>query len=82
MPQVVDLLSPGRPPPAGSRGGRWRPTCRPPALPRPGRVLGSPREAGGRADLVAARGDPLEDISALRRPVMVFKDGRVVVDRR
>ncbi|MCP4247766.1 MAG: hypothetical protein GY778_12025 [bacterium] len=34
------------------------------------------------ADLAAVRGNPLERISDLRRPVIVLKDGRVVVDRR
>ena len=39
-------------------------------------------EKGYLADLVAIRGDPLEDISAVRRPVMVLKEGSVVLDRR
>jgi imidazolonepropionase-like amidohydrolase len=34
------------------------------------------------ADLVAVDGDPLEDIAALERPVVVAKGGRVVLDRR
>ncbi|HEX6899616.1 MAG TPA: amidohydrolase family protein [Thermoanaerobaculia bacterium] len=34
------------------------------------------------ADLVAVRGDPLRDISAVRNPVVVLKDGRVALDRR
>jgi imidazolonepropionase-like amidohydrolase len=34
------------------------------------------------ADLVAVKGDPLEDISVLEKPVLVIKDGRVAVDRR
>jgi imidazolonepropionase-like amidohydrolase len=33
-------------------------------------------------DLVAVDGDPLENISALRNPVVVIKGGRVVADRR
>ena len=37
---------------------------------------------GCAADLVAVRGNPLEDISVLRRPVFVMNDGRIVVDRR
>jgi imidazolonepropionase-like amidohydrolase len=34
------------------------------------------------ADVVAVRGDPLEDISVLRNPVVVVKGGTVAVDRR
>ncbi|MGD2108988.1 MAG: amidohydrolase family protein [Phycisphaerae bacterium] len=34
------------------------------------------------ADLIAVEGNPLDDITALRQPVVVIKDGRVVVDRR
>jgi imidazolonepropionase-like amidohydrolase len=34
------------------------------------------------ADLVALRGDPLTDVAALRKPVLVIKDGVVAVDRR
>jgi len=34
------------------------------------------------ADLVAVRGDPLADVSNLRKPVLVVKGGKVVVDRR
>ena len=34
------------------------------------------------ADLVAVAGDPLQDIMAVRNVVMVFRDGRLVVDRR
>ncbi len=34
------------------------------------------------ADLVAVKGDPLADISAIERPALVVKDGRVAVDRR
>jgi imidazolonepropionase-like amidohydrolase len=34
------------------------------------------------ADLVALRGDPLADISALRHPVLVVKDGWIAIDRR
>jgi len=39
-------------------------------------------EPGARADLVVLRGDPLADVGALRRPVLVLQDGRVAVDRR
>lgn len=34
------------------------------------------------ADMVAVRGNPLEDPSVLRRPMVVVKDGRIVIDRR
>ncbi len=37
---------------------------------------------GFRADLVAVRGDPLGDISALGRVVLVVRDGKVVLDAR
>lgn len=39
-------------------------------------------EAGKAADLVVIDGDPLDDIGAIREVVMVFRDGRLVVDRR
>lgn len=34
------------------------------------------------ADLIAIAGNPLDDVHALRRPVLVFKNGVQVVDRR
>jgi imidazolonepropionase-like amidohydrolase len=34
------------------------------------------------ADVVAVRGNPLEDISVLRNPVLVVKNGALVLDRR
>lgn len=34
------------------------------------------------ADVVAVKGNPLEDISVLKKPVLVVKDGQVAVDRR
>jgi enamidase len=37
---------------------------------------------GHAADLVAVRGDPLTDISAVRDVEMVLRDGRIVVDHR
>jgi imidazolonepropionase-like amidohydrolase len=37
---------------------------------------------GRYADLVAVAGNPLDDITDLERPVVVAKDGRIVVDRR
>src|SRR5262249_49365408 len=37
---------------------------------------------GAVADLIAVRGDPLADVAALRRPVLVVKDGRIALDRR
>jgi imidazolonepropionase-like amidohydrolase len=51
------------------------------------RVLGHEADLGRIApeyvaDLIAVRGDPLTDPSALRRPVVVIKDGRVALDRR
>ncbi|HEX7124465.1 MAG TPA: amidohydrolase family protein [Thermodesulfobacteriota bacterium] len=39
-------------------------------------------EPGKAADLVAVEGDPLADVSAIRRVVLVMKGGEVVVDRR
>jgi len=38
-------------------------------------------EAGKRADLILLGDDPLKDIRALRRPEMVFRDGRLVARR-
>jgi imidazolonepropionase-like amidohydrolase len=38
--------------------------------------------AGYIADLVVVRGDPLVDVSVLRKPVLVIKEGWVAVDRR
>jgi imidazolonepropionase-like amidohydrolase len=35
-------------------------------------------QAGRRADLILLAADPLRDIRALRRPEMVFRDGRLV----
>jgi imidazolonepropionase-like amidohydrolase len=37
---------------------------------------------GHLADLIAVDGDPLEDVAALRRVVLVVKDGAVAVDHR
>ena len=37
---------------------------------------------GAIADLVAVRGNPLEDVTTLRAPVVVIKAGVVVIDRR
>ena len=39
-------------------------------------------ESGKLADLIIVEGDPLEDISVLRRPWVVMKGGQVVVDNR
>jgi imidazolonepropionase-like amidohydrolase len=39
-------------------------------------------EPGFVGDLVAVRGDPLDDIRTLESPVFVMKDGAVVLDRR
>jgi imidazolonepropionase-like amidohydrolase len=36
---------------------------------------------GAAADVIAVRGDPLRDIHVLRKPTLVIKDGRVIVDR-
>jgi imidazolonepropionase-like amidohydrolase len=38
--------------------------------------------SGRAADLVAVEGDPLQEIRAARNVVLVFRDGRLVVDRR
>ncbi|MEA2102492.1 MAG: amidohydrolase family protein [Thermodesulfobacteriota bacterium] len=35
-------------------------------------------EAGKLADLVVFENNPLQDIKALRKPTMVFKDGRIM----
>jgi imidazolonepropionase-like amidohydrolase len=43
--------------------------------------VGTLRE-GFQADMIAVRGDPLEDLAALRRPAMVVLGGAVVVDHR
>jgi imidazolonepropionase-like amidohydrolase len=34
------------------------------------------------ADLVTVKGDPLTDVSVLRRPALVLKEGAIVADRR
>ena len=34
------------------------------------------------ADIIAVRSDPLQDVSALRQPVLVMKEGQIVLDRR
>ena len=39
-------------------------------------------EKGAAADLVVLSGDPLLDIEAVTRPVLVMKDGKIVADRR
>jgi imidazolonepropionase-like amidohydrolase len=39
-------------------------------------------QKGAAADLVALAGDPLQDIETVTRPVLVMKEGRVVLDRR
>lgn len=39
-------------------------------------------EPGRAADLLAVRGNPLDDIGAIREVVAVWRDGRMVVDRR
>jgi imidazolonepropionase-like amidohydrolase len=37
---------------------------------------------GASADVVAFLGDPLQDIETVTRPVLVMKEGKVVLDRR
>jgi imidazolonepropionase-like amidohydrolase len=37
---------------------------------------------GAAADLVALAGDPLADVETVTRPVLVMKEGKVVLDRR
>lgn len=39
-------------------------------------------EAGKRADVIAVKGNPLDDISALRDVELVLKSGEIMVDRR
>jgi imidazolonepropionase-like amidohydrolase len=39
-------------------------------------------EVGKLADLIVVEGDPLADIANLRRLLLVFKDGRIVSDKR
>jgi len=39
-------------------------------------------EAGFVADVIAVRGDPLRDVRELGAPVLVIREGRIVVDRR
>jgi imidazolonepropionase-like amidohydrolase len=39
-------------------------------------------EPGKRADLIAVAADPLENITNLRRLLLVLKDGRIVSDKR
>ncbi len=39
-------------------------------------------QVGKRADLVVVEGNPFEDLGALRKPLLVIKEGQVVVDRR
>jgi len=34
------------------------------------------------ADLIAVRGDPLADLSIVRKPVVVLKAGKIELDRR
>jgi len=38
--------------------------------------------AGYLADLIAVRGNPLEDVKALEKPVVVLKGGQIAIDRR
>jgi imidazolonepropionase-like amidohydrolase len=46
-----------------------------------GKDLGRVAE-GCVADLIAVRGDPIQDVSKLRNPALVVKEGRVVAERR
>jgi len=39
-------------------------------------------QVGKLADLIVVAGNPLEDIHNLRRLLLVFKEGRIVSDKR
>jgi len=56
-------------------------TVGPGRLLRPENDLGQVAE-GFLADLIAVKGRPTEDVSVYRKPVIVIRDGRIVVDRR
>jgi len=36
---------------------------------------------GKLADIVAVKGNPLEDISSLEKPLLVIKDGKVIINK-
>ena len=37
--------------------------------------------AGKLADIIAVKGNPLEDISSLENPLLVIKDGKVIINK-
>ena len=38
-------------------------------------------ESGKLADIIAVTGNPLEDISVLESPILVIKDGKIIINK-